>query len=135
VNLNVLLNRRMSTSCIDIANAFISRSERLSFRSRRDDLAVLAQPQPPRWLSQGRSVIRKMLLLFLFVSSPSLLCVAQTNVTDAALNGYVTDSSGAAVPNAHIVARDLSTNVTTEVTSDANGYYTGSKPALRVSQI
>jgi len=123
VNLNVLLNRRMSTSCIDIANAFIPRSERLSFRSRRDDVAVFAQPQPPRWLSQGLSVIRKMLLLFLFVSSPSLLCVAQTNVTDAALNGYVTDSSGAAVPNAQIVARDLSTNVTTRVTSDANGYY------------
>ena len=48
---------------------------------------------------------------------------AQSNATDAALNGYITDAQGGSVANAHIVARDLGTNISTEVVSDSNGYY------------
>jgi hypothetical protein len=48
---------------------------------------------------------------------------AQSNATDAALNGYITDANGAAVPNAQIVVRDLATNITSNAVSDATGYY------------
>ncbi len=69
-------------------------------------------------------MIRKVLLLLIFISVPmSTICLAQGNATDGALNGYVTDPSGAAIPNAHVVVRDLSTNITAETVSDANGYY------------
>lgn len=48
---------------------------------------------------------------------------AQSNATDAAMSGYISDSAGSALPHAHIVARNLATNVTAETVSDANGYY------------
>ncbi len=48
---------------------------------------------------------------------------AQSNATDAAIDGYITDPTGTPLPNAHIVARNLGTNISTDATSDSNGYY------------
>jgi hypothetical protein len=69
-------------------------------------------------------MIRNVLLFLILISLPiSSVCFAQSNATDAALNGYVTDANGGAVPNAQIVVRDLATNITSNAVSDASGYY------------
>src|ERR1039457_7279411 len=62
-------------------------------------------------------------LLFAICSLFTIVARAQSNATDAALNGYITDASGGAVPNAQIVVRDLATNITSNAVSDASGYY------------
>lgn len=59
---------------------------------------------------------------------PVLFCAsadgnAQSNATDAAINGYVVDQAGNALRGAHVVARNLATGVADETLSDANGYY------------
>ena len=48
---------------------------------------------------------------------------AQSNATDAAIEGYVKDSSGAAVVEAKVTAKNTATNVETETTSNADGYF------------
>jgi hypothetical protein len=48
---------------------------------------------------------------------------AQSNATDAAVDGYVTDPTGNPLPNAHVTARNLGTNISTDASSDSNGYY------------
>jgi hypothetical protein len=62
-------------------------------------------------------------LLFAICSLLAVVARAQSNATDAALNGYITNANGGAVPNAQIVARDLATNTTSNAVSDASGYY------------
>jgi hypothetical protein len=84
---------------------------------------------PPQSESQFARYLRKItrflcLVLIAAVGSQfSAIGRAQSNATDAAMNGYITDPTGAAVPNAHVVVRDLSTNITIEAVSDASGYY------------
>jgi hypothetical protein len=51
----------------------------------------------------------------------SMACVAQQ--TTATLGGVVTDPSGAVVPNVHIVATNLATNVSREADTDTSGNY------------
>lgn len=48
---------------------------------------------------------------------------AQSNATDAALDGFVKDPSGASVPAAAVVALNLSTSRLHETTSDREGYF------------
>jgi hypothetical protein len=48
-------------------------------------------------------------ILLLFAAFAASL-FAQSNATDAALNGYVRDESGAAIPNAKVTARSVATN-------------------------
>lgn len=47
----------------------------------------------------------------------------QSNASDAAIEGYIRDSSGAAVPSAQVNARNVGTNVIQKTTADAEGYY------------
>lgn len=59
---------------------------------------------------------------------PSLLCLpmfllAQSNATDAALEGYVRDASGATIAGARVTLRNTSTNILSETTANNEGYY------------
>ena len=56
--------------------------------------------------------------LFLFASGT----LAQSN-TDGAIGGGVTDSSGAVVPGANVMARNLGTSATATATTEGNGRY------------
>ena len=73
----------------------------------------------------GRPIIKAWLLsfavmiaLFLFASGS----LAQST-TDGAIGGVVTDSSGAAVPNAKVTVKNLGTNAEEVVTTDETGYF------------
>jgi hypothetical protein len=48
---------------------------------------------------------------------------AQSNAIDAAIEGYVRDSSGGAIQHARMMVRNTSTNVSSETLSNADGYY------------
>jgi hypothetical protein len=63
-----------------------------------------------------------LILALAFLTSWETRVYAQ--VVGATLSGTVTDASGAAVPNAHVSARNTATGVTREVTADAAGFYT-----------
>ena len=65
------------------------------------------------------------LVLFVFISA--VLCWAGITGT---ISGVVTDSSGAVVPGATVIARNTQTGVETKVTTDAKGFY--SLPSLPV---
>lgn len=66
---------------------------------------------------------RKTLLLLLLTAASSLQLFAQSNAIDAAIEGYVRDSTGGAVQGAKISARNLDTNVESETNSNVDGYY------------
>ncbi len=53
----------------------------------------------------------------------SLSVWAQTNATDAAMDGYVQDASGAFVANAKVMARNIDTNQEHETQTSNDGYY------------
>ena len=48
---------------------------------------------------------------------------AQSNATDAAIDGYVQDPSGRGVSGAKVVAQNLATNVSTEMKANNDGYF------------
>lgn len=62
----------------------------------------------------------------------SLALWAQSNATDAALNGYVRDESGAFIPAAKVTARNRATNAEVVGTSNQEGYFRF--PLLRVGE-
>ena len=51
------------------------------------------------------------------------LLSAQSNATDAAIEGYVRDASGATVSGANITAKNTATNIASQTTTDGEGYY------------
>ena len=63
---------------------------------------------------------------FLFVGAPA----AYAQVTTAAIHGTVTDPSGAVIPNAHIIALNTATGISTTTTANKSGFYTF--PALQI---
>src|SRR5215475_7871097 len=48
---------------------------------------------------------------------------AQSNATDAAIEGYVRDASGGTVSGANITAKNTATNIVSQTTTNAEGYY------------
>jgi hypothetical protein len=67
---------------------------------------------------------RATLCLGMAVVLGLLLAVStHAQVTGATISGTVTDPSGAAVPNAHVSAKNTSTGVTTDATANAEGFY------------
>jgi hypothetical protein len=68
-----------------------------------------------------KSGLLPMLLLILGLGIPSRLQAQQYLAT---LTGSVTDTSGARVPNAEVVATEASTHFVTKATSNADGNYT-----------
>jgi hypothetical protein len=70
-----------------------------------------------------------LLLLTAVSSGPAF---AQTEATGGAIEGSVTDQSGAVVPGAQVTARNLATGLTRSMTTDSTGYYR--IPALPVGE-
>ena len=65
-------------------------------------------------------------LCFLFLLALLALPVAsfgQANAIDAAVNGYVLDSSKSSITGSHITLTNISTGISQETNTDANGYY------------
>jgi hypothetical protein len=66
----------------------------------------------------SRRFVRQVLLLFILIAGVALQTLAQSTAT---LQGTITDPSGAAVPNAKVVAANEATGVRSETISDAAG--------------
>ncbi len=79
--------------------------------------------------SFGRSIIIALLVTSLLVFA-SLATQAQDSATTGTLTGTVRDVTGAGIPGATIALRNLTTNQTRNVTSEADGSYRA--PALAV---
>ncbi len=69
-------------------------------------------------------MIRKLyhLCVLSFIMFP-VVSYGQANAVDAAVHGYIFDSSQNAVQNAHATLINISTGISQETVSDANGYY------------
>ena len=65
------------------------------------------------------NILATSLILLLFAG-----VTAQAQTTFASITGAVTDSSGAVVPNAIVLAKNLATNIQTKTTSNEVGDYT-----------
>lgn len=60
----------------------------------------------------------------ILISLLSVWCAfAQSNASDAAMEGYVQDASGARMSNAQVAARNVGTNVETLAVSDGQGFF------------
>jgi hypothetical protein len=68
--------------------------------------------------SLSRRFVRQVLLLSILIAGVALQTLAQSTAT---LQGTITDPSGAAVPNAKVVATNEATGVRSETVSDAAG--------------
>ena len=62
-----------------------------------------------------------LLVMVLSLASAQLLFARGTDL--GTIRGSVTDATGAAIPNAKVVIRDLSTNTARETTSNSQGEY------------
>jgi len=54
---------------------------------------------------------------------PILECPLSAQALKATILGTITDSSGAAVPNVHIVVAEINTNARRATTTNDSGYY------------
>jgi hypothetical protein len=63
------------------------------------------------------------LLIFAFILGVSVTARAQSQALNGKIEGVVTDSSGAAVPNASVTLRNIETGAERTVTTDADGVY------------
>ena len=71
-------------------------------------------------MSFGRSIGLAAATLFLGILSS---IPADAQVAGATLSGTITDSSGGVVPGARVVIKNVATGVTTEVTTNSDGFY------------
>ena len=69
-------------------------------------------------------MIRKLyfLLLLVHLAFP-VASFGQANAIDAAVNGYVLDSSKSSIKGSHITLTNVSTGISQETNTDENGYY------------
>src|SRR3981189_2194222 len=72
-------------------------------------------------------MLKKPTHIALLLSAFATLAIAQSEVGGAALNGAITDPSGAAVPNAKVSIVNAGTGVTRNTTSNETGLYTFSR--------
>jgi len=72
--------------------------------------------------------MKSFLVLAITLLSSGLF--AQSNATDAALEGWVKDAQGAGVPSAHVVAHNTATNVDDSADTNDEGYFRF--PLLRI---
>lgn len=77
--------------------------------------------------SGGRLVLQIMICLVLFCLGGAV-CVLHAQVTTSSVTGFVTDSSGAVVPQALVKIKEIATGYTRSTLTDANGQY--SIPAI-----
>src|SRR5262245_60097380 len=74
-------------------------------------------------LFSGRSIWRFILALTVLISLPACASQVLAQRTTASVAGSVTDESGATVPGAEVMARNLATALERSVTSNTLGYY------------
>src|SRR5579871_4300300 len=79
---------------------------------------------PPNQISEGTMSI-KLLRFLLGIAFPLLACisVATAQTVTGSVTGEVTDSSGAVIARASVVAHNLDTNVDTPTTTNSDGVY------------
>ncbi len=68
-------------------------------------------------------VSASLLLIIAFILSSTAMVAAQSNATDAAVEGYVRDASGAFVSGAIVTAKNTATNIVSQTTTSIEGYY------------
>ena len=85
-----------------------------------DAARLLPSLRPP--LNSEIPTLHRSLLFAPFVLASSY-AFGQANAVDAAVNGYVTDSSKGAIAGAHISLTNVSTGIQQTTTADGNGYY------------
>src|SRR5215813_5511806 len=66
---------------------------------------------------------RAVVLAAVFMLGGAGLVEAQSNATDAAIEGYVRDASGGTISGASITAKNTATNIVSQTTTTAEGYY------------
>jgi hypothetical protein len=66
---------------------------------------------------------KRLALLITLAACATSIADAQSNAIDAAIEGYVHDPSGGMIQRARITARNLSTNVSSQTVTNADGYY------------
>ena len=64
-----------------------------------------------------------VVLTVVFMLGGAGLISAQSNATDAAVEGYVRDVTGAVVSGANITAKNAATNIVSQTTTNGEGYY------------
>ncbi|HKO19790.1 MAG TPA: carboxypeptidase-like regulatory domain-containing protein, partial [Acidobacteriaceae bacterium] len=74
----------------------------------------------PRHRNRGRETVLSLAVILLAFVSPALRCGAQ-DMSTGSLNVTVTDSTGAIIPGAQLVLKDLDTNDIHTVTTKDNG--------------
>ncbi len=62
-------------------------------------------------------------IAILMAASGAATATAQSNAVDAAIEGYVRDSSGGVIQGARITARNISTNIESRTTTGNEGYF------------
>src|SRR5579863_5182093 len=75
---------------------------------------------------QGRGTSMKKYAVYLLIAVIAVFCLASGTYGQAEsglINGTVTDQSGAVVPKAKIVARNVGTNAERLTETDGNGFY------------
>src|SRR6516225_10969728 len=64
-----------------------------------------------------------LFLAVVFTLGGAATAAAQSNATDAAVEGYVRDASGGVVSGANVTAKNTATNIVSQTTTDGAGYY------------
>jgi hypothetical protein len=75
-------------------------------------------------LPNRRTTLQVRLMVLFFALVLSSLFHVSAQVDTASLTGLVTDSTGAVVPGARVVATNKSTNLASETVTTEDGYYT-----------
>jgi hypothetical protein len=74
-----------------------------------------------KMFTSGKAVL---CLVIVLVLGPFAVIPSHAQVTGATISGTVTDPSGDAIPKARVSVKNTATGVTTDATTDADGFYT-----------
>lgn len=75
-------------------------------------------------MTRNQKIIKPITAIIFLLAGIGFQNKAVAQVTYATVHGTVTDTSGAIIPNASVVALNTSTGIKTTVTTDGRGYYT-----------
>jgi hypothetical protein len=72
----------------------------------------------------SRKIITGLAMVLTLIFGLSINVALHAQVTGATLSGTVTDASGGAIPGAQVAIKNTANGVTTNATTDSNGFYT-----------
>jgi type 1 fimbria pilin len=75
-------------------------------------------------LNKGKKSLIAMVSLVLLVLLSGYAGLAYGQAETGTINGTVTDSTNAVVPNAMVIVKSVNTGATRETTTNASGFYT-----------